>query len=235
MTASQDPRIIIAFDFDSDTKAFDFLANIDPGRARIKVGKELFTRFGPQMVREIMSRGFEVFLDLKFHDIPNTVAKACVAAADLGVWMVNCHALGGEKMLATAREAVEKAGSHKPKMIAVTVLTSHDEASLASIGVSDNLDTEVLRLAKLTQNAGFDGIVCSPSDLGVIRTELRESFLTVTPGIRPSFAQKNDQVRIMTPKKAIQEGASYLVIGRPITQADNPMEALEKIEAELQA
>ncbi len=233
MTNKQDPKIIIAFDFDTERKVFDLLEKIEPGRARIKVGKELFTRFGPQMVRKIMSQGFEVFLDLKFHDIPNTVAKACLAAADLGVWMVNCHALGGENMLTTASEAVKKASGHQPHLIAVTLLTSHDEHSLKSLGMAEALPEMVLRLAKLTLNAGFDGIVCSPQDLKALKVGLSRDFISVTPGIRPTFAQKNDQVRTMSPKDAINEGASYLVIGRPITEAENPMVALEKIEIEL--
>ena len=224
--------IIVALDFADENSAFDLVDQLEPGRCRLKVGKELFTRSGPAFVTKLVNTGFDVFLDLKFHDIPNTVAKACQAGADLGVWMINVHAMGGRKMLEAAREAIP-ANENNPKLIAVTVLTSMGEEDLKDIGLNTSPAEQVKRLALLTNECGLDGVVCSPQEISLLREMIKNNFDLVTPGIRPQWSVTGDQKRIMTPAQAMQQGSNYLVIGRPITQAEKPMEALEKIEQEL--
>jgi len=226
-----DPKIVVALDYASANDALALVQQLDPSRCRLKVGKELFTYAGPQLVERLSSLGFEVFLDLKFHDIPNTVAKACKAAADLGVWMVNVHASGGQKMMEAAREAIENV-SERPILIAVTVLTSMGEADLRQVGISVSPTEQVVRLARLTEQAGLDGVVCSAQEVTLLRNQWRNACL-VTPGIRPDWSQKGDQTRVMTPAKALAAGSSYLVIGRPITAAPDPLAALAKIEQEI--
>ena len=228
-----DPRIIVALDYPDAASALQLVKQLDPTMCRLKVGKELFTAAGPALVGHLAERGFGVFLDLKFHDIPNTVAKACEAASRLGVWMLNVHASGGSVMMAAARDAVQKA-DHPPLLIAVTVLTSMNETVWKEIGFNDDIPTSVLRLARLTQASGLDGVVCSAQEAPVIRRELGERFSLVTPGIRPADASLDDQSRVLTPAAAIKNGSSYLVIGRPITQAVDPLLALQNINAEIQ-
>lgn len=225
-------RIIIALDYPNAKAATQLLEQLDPARCRIKVGKELFTAVGPSFIEQLVTQGFDVFLDLKFHDIPNTVAKACQAAAALGVWMLNVHALGGGRMLAAAREAIDNA-EHKPLLIAVTILTSMGAEELEQIGLSGDAKEHVQRLAQLAQNNGIDGVVCSPLEVAMLREYVDPSFKLVTPGIRPKGAAKGDQTRIMTPAEAIAKGSDYLVIGRPITQQPDPMAALMTIEKEI--
>lgn len=232
MTKNLGPRIIIALDYAEPRLALDMVARLDPSRCRLKVGKELFTRGGPQLVEALRNKGYDVFLDLKFHDIPNTVAGACSAAADLGVWMVNVHALGGSRMMAAAREALDKA-AQRPLLIAVTVLTSMGEQDIHEIGLTGLPADNVARLAALAQRSGMDGVVCSPQEVAMLRTQAGESFHLVTPGIRPAWSAKGDQTRITTPADAVHLGSDYLVIGRPITAAEDPMAALSAIEAEL--
>ena len=224
--------IIVALDFPGEKEALDLVAQLEPGRCRLKVGKELFTRSGPELVRNLVKQNFDVFLDLKFHDIPNTVARACQAGADLGVWMINVHAMGGRKMLEAAREALP-ANDNNPKLIAVTVLTSMGADDLKEIGLNHSPAEQVKHLATLTHDCGLDGVVCSPQEITLLREDLDTSFELITPGIRPEWSVTGDQKRIMTPAQAMQAGSNYLVIGRPITQAEDPMQALEKIEKEL--
>ncbi len=228
MVVMTDPRVIVALDFAEATQALALVECLDPAQCRLKVGKELFTRSGPALVETLQEKGFEVFLDLKFHDIPNTVAKACKAAADLGVWMVNVHAMGGRKMMEAAREAVASA-PHRPRLIAVTVLTSMSDADLAEIGLQGSPEDNVRRLAGLAESAGLDGVVCSPREVDMLRNTMGRNFQLVTPGVRPVGAALNDQTRVATPEDAIRAGSSYLVIGRPITQADDPLAALRAI------
>lgn len=225
-------RIIVALDYPDLSPAYALVERLDPNLCRLKVGKELFTRGGPAMVEKLTKAGFPVFLDLKFHDIPNTVAGACRTAAELGVWMVNIHAVGGRKMIAAAREAIEKS-DHKPVLITVTVLTSFAQNDLFETGVNSTIEQQVLRLARLSAEAGADGVVCSALEAPVIRQQIDRPFCLVTPGIRPSGTDANDQVRIMTPAVAIDSGSDYLVIGRPITQAPDPLQALLQIEKEV--
>lgn len=207
---------------------------LDPSLCRVKVGKELFTRTGPKVLEALKSLGFDVFLDLKYHDIPNTVAQAVLAAAEAGVWMVNVHASGGPKMMAAARHALDGISSQaRPLLIAVTVLTSMDQQELNALGISGSLEDQVVRLARLARESGMDGVVCSALEAGKIKQELGPEFVTVTPGIRPAGAAINDQTRIMTPSAAIKSGADYLVVGRPITEADDPMTVVKKILAEI--
>jgi orotidine-5'-phosphate decarboxylase len=222
------PRIIVALDYPQAAPALDLVARLEPSLCRLKVGKELFTAAGPQLLEQLMRRGFEVFLDLKFHDIPNTTAQACKVAAAMGVWMVNVHAMGGRKMMEAAREAVAQA-AHPPKLIAVTVLTSMAQEDLAELGILATPAEMVLRLAKLAQDSGLDGVVCSAEEASLLRRACGSAFCLVTPGIRPADAEANDQSRIMTPQRALESGASYLVIGRPITRAADPLRALQKI------
>jgi len=226
--------IVVALDFDNQKQTLELVERLDPARCRLKIGKELFTSEGPQLVEAIQNKGFDVFLDLKFHDIPNTCAKAVAAAAKLGVWMVNVHASGGERMMVAAREALE-AFQQKPLLIGVTVLTSMEQADLAGIGLNIDPQEQVKRLAQLTKKSGLDGVVCSAQEAVMLKELCGKEFKLVTPGIRPSFAAVGDQKRIMTPKQAIEAGVDYMVIGRPITQAEDPIKALELIEQELSA
>ena len=224
-----DPKIVIALDFDQLNLAKNFVDKLDPSLCKLKVGKEMFTYFGPEFVKYLVNRGFKVFLDLKFHDIPNTVSKACIAAADMGVWMVNVHASGGPVMMEQARIGLESFGAQKPLLIAVTVLTSMDRAQLLSIGLTNTPEQQVLRLAKLTRDAGLDGVVCSAQEASMLKQDIAKDFILVTPGIRPEGSHKGDQIRVMTPKAAIVAGSDYLVIGRPITQASDPLATLIEI------
>lgn len=224
--------IVIALDFTSAQQALTFADNIDPLQARLKVGKELFTYAGPNLVRELHQRGFEVFLDLKFHDIPNTVASAVAAAADLGVWMVNLHASGGRRMMTAASERLAK-GNYNTLLTAVTVLTSMEASDLLEVGITQSPGNQVIALADLASNCGLDGVVCSAHEASMLRARLGKDFVLVTPGIRPADHPSDDQRRIMTPVQAITAGSSYLVIGRPITQAKNPSATLAAICAEL--
>ncbi|AGA90489.1 orotidine 5''-phosphate decarboxylase, subfamily 1 [Thioflavicoccus mobilis 8321] len=227
-----DPRIIVALDFPAEGPALALADQLDPKRCRLKVGKELFTRLGPSFVARLQDLGFEVFLDLKFHDIPNTVAAACAAAADLGVWMVNVHASGGRAMMEAARARMAEFAK-SPHLIGVTVLTSLDGDDLAAIGCPGEPAERVVQLAGLAAEAGLGGIVCSPREAAMVRAALGPGFLLVTPGVRPSIAASGDQKRVMTPSEALAAGADYLVIGRPITAAPDPLAALSAIEAEL--
>jgi orotidine-5'-phosphate decarboxylase len=224
-----DPKIIVALDFDDKSKALNFVDKLDSKECRLKVGKEMFTYFGPDFVKLLVAKNFDVFLDLKFHDIPNTVAKACVAAADLGVWMLNVHASGGPKMMEYAHQALDVYGQQRPMLIAVTVLTSMDKSQLESIGVNDEPQQQVLRLAGLTKDAGLDGVVCSAQEAVMLKQQFGAAFKLVTPGIRPAGSDSGDQQRIMTPEQAIKVGVDYMVIGRPITQAADPLLALAAI------
>ncbi|AIF99073.1 orotidine-5'-phosphate decarboxylase [Alteromonas australica] len=225
----QEPRVIVALDYDNKETALSFVAQLDPSLCKLKVGKEMFTLFGPEFVKTLVSKGFDVFLDLKFHDIPNTVAKACKAAAELGVWMVNVHASGGVPMMKAAKEAIANSSHPQTKLIAVTVLTSMDQAQLSDVIDNVTPQQQVLRLCKLTQQAGLDGIVCSAQEAQLLRQTFTNEFLLVTPGIRPKGADAGDQKRVMTPDEAIDSGVSYLVMGRPITKADNPVAVLTSV------
>lgn len=229
---SDQARIIVALDFPSEKSATDFVAGIDPKLCKLKVGKELFTRAGPQFVSRLVEKGFDVFLDLKFHDIPNTVAAATRAACELGIWMLNVHALGGREMMIAAREAVN-ASSHQPLVIAVTILTSMNQTALSEVGLLKTPEEHVLELASLAKTAGLDGVVSSAREAKLLRENIGKDFCLVTPGIRPADAAAGDQKRIMTPTQAIANGASYLVIGRPITQAAEPVEVLQRINTEI--
>ncbi len=230
---SSDPKVLVALDFASVQDAMAFVDRIDPSQCRLKVGKEMFTLFGPQFVKALADKGFEVFLDLKFHDIPNTVARAVTAAAELGVWMVNVHATGGSKMMAAAKAALAPYGDRAPKLIAVTVLTSMGEEELPELGVNRSGDEQVLALATLAKEAGLDGVVCSAREAAMLKANLGPSFQLVTPGIRPAGADLGDQRRVMTPAEAIAAGSDYLVIGRPITQSEDPLATLKAINASL--
>lgn len=225
-------RIIIALDMASADEVMSLLRQLDPASCRVKVGKELFTRYGPTLVREISGMGFDIFLDLKFHDIPNTVNKAVAAAAELGVWMLTLHAAGGADMLRAAHEAIANS-EHKPLLVAVTLLTSLEQDDLAVQGVQRTPLEQVQRLASLAQECGMDGVVCSAAEAGELRKLLRKDFLLVTPGIRPQGDTANDQKRIVTPAAAVQQGSDYLVIGRPITRAREPLEKLSQIQQEI--
>lgn len=227
-----DPKIIVALDYSDAGSALQLADRLDPSLCRLKVGKELFTAAGPNLVETLTGRGFEIFLDLKFHDIPNTVAQACKVAAGLGVWMVNVHALGGRKMLVAAREAIENS-SQKPKLIAVTILTSMGQSDLADLGMESAPADMVLRLSTMVKDTGLDGVVCSAQESALLRTKFGKDFCLVTPGIRPATVATDDQSRVMTPRAAIQGGSSYLVIGRPITQAPDPLKALQDINKEI--
>lgn len=229
-----DPTIIVALDYDNHEDALHMAQRLDPRRCRIKVGKELFVAAGPELIRTLHDLGFEIFLDLKFHDIPNTVAKAVLAAAKLGVWMVNVHASGGSEMMRTTVNSLRTAGGNQPVLIAVTVLTSLHAVDLRETAIHQTPTERVLHLAQLTKHSGFAGVVCSAQEAQLLKQQLGQDFILVTPGIRPAFANVDDQKRIMTPADAVQAGSDYLVIGRPITQAANPMQALTLIEAELQ-
>ncbi len=231
-------RIIVALDYAAAQPALDMAARLDPALCRVKVGKELFTAAGPVLVETLVARGFDVFLDLKFHDIPNTVASACKVATRLGVWMLNVHASGGRAMMLAAREAVTLE-RQRPKLIAVTVLTSLSAGDLADIGMQGEAQDAVLRLALLARDAAMDGVVCSALEARALRAACGPSFNLVTPGIRftadDSAAPSDDQKRVMSPRAALAAGADYLVIGRPITQAADPIAMLQRIQRELAA
>lgn len=229
-----EPRIIVSLDYSDINPALELARQLDPARCRLKVGKEMFTRSGPVIIERLSALGFEIFLDLKFHDIPNTVAAACRAAADLGVWMINIHAMGGRQMISAAREAVDSS-DHRPLLIAVTVLTSLSSAELHETGIESDAHEQVIRLAMLSHDAGADGVVCSAMEAADLRQVLKSPFCLVTPGIRPYGAAQDDQKRIVTPEAAIRAGSDYLVIGRPITRASDPLQALESISQEVRA
>ncbi|WP_338556171.1 orotidine-5'-phosphate decarboxylase [Erwinia sp. E_sp_B04_7] len=226
--------ILVALDYNDRAAALAFVDRIDPQSCRLKVGKEMFTLFGPQLVKELHQRGFEVFLDLKFHDIPNTAAHAVAAAAELGVWMVNVHASGGARMMTAAREALLPFGKDAPLLIAVTVLTSMEASDLKDIGIDASPADHAERLARLTQNCGLDGVVCSAHEAMRFKQALGHDFKLITPGIRPAGSEAGDQRRIMTPQQAQQAGVDYMVIGRPITQSANPEATLKTILTSLQ-
>ena len=226
-----DPRIIVALDFSSKEQALILAGELDPMLCRVKIGKELFTAAGPEVVKIFIKKGFEVFLDLKFHDIPNTVANACRVATDLGVWMINVHALGGKKMLIAARDALPLGGV---KLVAVTLLTSMGSDDLENIGLNNEPRNVVQNLANLAHSCGLDGVVCSALEAGQLRKEIGADFCLVPPGIRPVDALTDDQNRIATPKMAIQNGADYLVIGRPISRAENPLLMLKYLNKEIE-
>jgi len=234
MSVNLDPKIIVALDFPTDQEALALAAQLDPKQCRLKVGKEMFTRYGPALVEQLQVRGFEIFLDLKFHDIPNTVAGACRSAAAMGVWMMNVHCLGGRKMMTEAANALAQS-AQAPLLIGVTILTSMGEDDIGEVGIAGPIAQRVLSLAQLAQDAGLDGIVCSPLEITSVREALGVDFALVTPGIRPATSAADDQKRIMTPAQALTTGASYLVIGRPITQAKDPLQALADITAEIHA
>ena len=230
---TSEPRIIIALDFKDEASTLALVAQLEPSLCRLKVGKELFVRCGPSLVKKLINKGFDVFLDLKFHDIPNTVAAACHAAADMGVWMVNVHASGGRKMMQFAREAIDKS-EHKPLLIGVTILTSLSRQDIAEVGLDIEPADQVLRLARLARDSGLDGVVCSPQEVSVLKQQLGQDFCLVTPGVRPSGSAAGDQQRVMTPSQALRSGSDYLVIGRPITAASDPVQALKNIINECQ-
>ncbi|HHF5441775.1 TPA: orotidine-5'-phosphate decarboxylase [Haemophilus influenzae] len=226
-------KIIVALDFEKEAEALALVDQIDPSLCRLKVGKEMFTTLGINFVKQLHQRNFDVFLDLKYHDIPNTVARAVRSAADLGVWMVDLHASGGLRMMEDAKKILEPYGKDAPLLIAVTVLTSMENLDLLQIGINASPMEQVLRLAHLTQRAGLDGVVCSPQEVEILRNACGEDFKLVTPGIRPIGTDFGDQRRVMTPTAAIRAGSDYLVIGRPITQADNPAEVLRSINVSI--
>ena len=224
--------IIVALDFPDAPAAMRMADQLDPARCRVKVGKELFTSSGPAVVEALQYKGFEVFLDLKFHDIPNTTASAVQAAAELGVWMVNVHAGGGRRMMEACRDILERR-SNRPLLTAVTILTSLEQEDLQEVGIDIEPMVQVQRLARLTQECGLDGVVCSAREAKALRNALGDNFLLVTPGIRPADSSADDQKRIVTPSQALENGSSYLVVGRPITKAEKPEQALEAILATL--
>lgn len=232
MPAQPNARLIVALDFPSADAALGLAAQLDPLRCRVKIGKELFTRAGPALVERLVERGFDVFLDLKYHDIPNTVAAACAAAADLGVWMLNVHASGGPAMMQAARERLD-ALSRPPLLIAVTLLTSLDQRDLAAIGCPGAVDERVALLGELAMRAGLDGLVCSPREAALLRRRLGPEPILVTPGVRPTESAAGDQKRTLTPSEALAAGADHLVIGRPITAAADPRAALSAILVEM--
>ncbi len=225
-------RIIVALDYPDAKSALKLVDHLNPESCRVKVGKELFTSSGPDLIRLLTNKGFDVFLDLKFHDIPNTVAKACQAAAELGVWMVNVHAMGGQRMLEAARKAVDNC-THRPLLIAVTILTSMDEQDIQEIGLKGSVSENVARLAAIANKAGLDGVVCSANEATMLKSTFGPNFHLVTPGIRPEGGQSQDQKRVMTPSEAIRNGSDFLVIGRAITNAERPASALNNIQTEI--
>jgi orotidine-5'-phosphate decarboxylase len=231
-TTPADPRIIVALDYDHPEPALALARGLTPELCRLKVGKELFTASGPELVRQLVDMGHAVFLDLKFHDIPNTVGKAVAAASRLGVWMLNVHALGGRSMLQAAREAADGA-ARPPKLIAVSLLTSMDQSALSEVGIDKPVEQEVRDLTRLSLSAGLDGMVCSAREAPLLRREFGDGPLLVTPGIRPEGSARGDQQRVMTPRAALAAGSSYLVIGRPITQSPDPVGELERIRQSL--
>lgn len=233
MSVSKSP-IIVALDYPDQVSALKMASLLNPKDCRVKVGKELFTRAGPSVVESLQHQGFDVFLDLKFHDIPNTTAMAVKAAAELGVWMVNVHASGGRRMMEAAVNVLSQANS-QTLLIAVTVLTSMEKSDLEELGIALDPALQVERLAHLTAQAGLDGVVCSAQEAALLRSSLPKEFCLVTPGIRPENSESGDQKRIMTPVTALQQGSSYLVIGRPITQTANPAASCSEILADIRA
>ncbi len=225
-------RIIVPLDFNTAEQTLELVEKLRSDLCRLKIGKELFTKTGPDLVDKLINKGFDVFLDLKFHDIPTTVAKACAVAADLGVWMVDIHASGGSEMMSLAKEAIEKK-SHRPLLVGVTILTSINQEGLRELGMQCSIEEQVMRLAQLAFNAGLDGVVCSAYEVKMLRENLSKEFKLVTPGIRPHGSNKDDQKRVMTPQQATNAGSDYLVIGRPITQSADPGQALRDISKEI--
>jgi orotidine-5'-phosphate decarboxylase len=225
-------KLIIALDFPNAQQALAFVKPLTPNSCKLKVGFELFVAAGPDFVKCLVGQGFDIFLDLKFHDIPNTVAAACRRSANLGVWMMNVHAFGGKKMLLAAVEAL-KEQDDAPLLIAVSVLTSMNNASLLDVGVNQTTEEQVLKLSMMSKTCGLDGMVCSAQEAALLRQNLGSEFLLVTPGIRPKGANQGDQSRIMTPELAVMAGSSYLVIGRPVTQANDPLQLIEQINMSL--
>ena len=234
MTDSVSSPVIVALDYDNAEAALAMAAKLDPAVCRVKVGKELFTIAGPDLVRKLVQSGFQVFLDLKFHDIPNTVAAAVRAAAKLGVWMVNVHASGGERMMRAAADALAPLGESRPLLIGVTVLTSTAEDELAPVGVKRPLKEQVVALAELAKSSGLDGVVCSAQEAESLKAACGSDFALVTPGIRPAGTDAGDQRRIVTPVDALRKGSDYLVIGRPVTGAEDPSAALKAIVADIE-
>ena len=227
-----DAKVLVALDYENEKQAFNLIDQLSPEMCRLKVGKEMFTHFGPAFIDKIQKRNFQVFLDLKYHDIPNTVAKACAAAADLGVWMINVHALGGRAMMeAAVNSLVDK--QDKPYLIAVTVLTSMSSSDLTELGINKTPADLAIHLAEMAKNSGMDGVVCSAQEALQMRKNLGNDFLLVTPGIRPAGSSNDDQQRIMTPLQAVKSGADYLVIGRPITQSNDPVGILRTINSDI--
>lgn len=222
------PKIIIAIDVNNQPDAIQLVKKFDPKLCRLKIGLELYTAEGPAILEVLQKLGFEIFLDLKFHDIPNTVARVCAVAASMGVWMVNVHALGGQAMMSAAREAISKS-NHQPLLTAVTILTSHSQEDLVAAGITMDLEECVLQYAENARQAGCDGVVCSALEAGKLRKKLGDEFILVTPGIRPEGSNTNDQKRVVSPVMAIESGANFLVIGRPVTGADDPAQALVNI------
>lgn len=229
-----DPKIIVALDYPTAAEALVLVQRLTPARCRLKIGLELYTAAGPDFVRAIIKRGFSVFLDLKFHDIPNTVAQACRQATSLGVWMLTVHCQGGPDMLRAAMVAVREA-KHPPLVVGVTVLTSLDAPQLTAIGLDDAVDVQVVRLARLAADCGLDGVVAAPTEAARLRARFFAPFRIVTPGIRLADSSADDQRRVLTPAAAIQAGADYLVIGRPITRAADPLAAVTRIEHQLKS
>ena len=225
--------IIVALDYNNSAEALSLAARLDPSLCRLKVGKELHTAAGPHVIDALVEQGFEVFLDLKFHDIPNTVANACKVAANQGVWMMNVHASGGKKMLAAAQDAVSKVSGKRPLLIAVTVLTSLSQNELSEIGLQPDMKSAVLNYASLAFDADLDGVVCSAQEATWLKARFGQAFQLVTPGIRLAEDAKGDQTRVVTPADAIKMGADYLVIGRSITASPDPIATLNKINNDL--
>ncbi|WP_133127441.1 orotidine-5'-phosphate decarboxylase [Legionella nagasakiensis] len=228
-------KLIVALDFADRSAALTLVDELDPTHCAVKIGSEMFTLFGDAFVHALVARQFNVFLDLKFHDIPNTVARACKAAAELGVWMMNVHASGGLNMMEAAKQALESYGSERPLLIAVTVLTSMSQNDLVAIGIRETLEEHVCKLARLAQEAALDGVVSAAYEVPLIKQACGRDFLTVTPGIRLTAEKIDDQARIMTPAEALKTGSDYLVIGRPITQAEKPAQVIQQILAEIRA
>ena len=226
-------KIIVALDFDSSSRALNFVDNLDPKLCRLKIGKELFTAAGPNLVEAMIEKEFDVFLDLKFHDIPNTVASAVQVAADLGVWMLNVHISGGSTMMQSAKDAILSHRDRKPILIGVTVLTSISSTELSEIGIDNDLKDQVVKLAKLAYQSGLDGVVCSAEEAKLLRNSMPADFILVTPGIRREQDAAGDQKRVITPSQAIRNGSDYLVVGRPITQAASPSAALAAFNSEI--
>ena len=224
--------VIVALDYDNQDSALTLADRLDPTLCQLKVGKELFTAAGPSVVKKLTDRGFDIFLDLKFHDIPNTVAKAIGTAADLGVWMTNVHASGGSRMMSAARQALDSKGSDM-LLLGVTVLTSMGVSDLEEVGVQGNASAQVLRLAELAKNSGLDGVVCSAQEAKLLKESLGQGFKLVTPGIRLADSAADDQRRIVTPADALALGSDYLVIGRPITKSTDPLATLLEINRSL--